>query len=187
LDTVDVESGAKWRAWLSKNHLSSEGVWLVFRRKGHGEPSISCDEAIDEALAYGWIDSIIRKIDDQRYARKFTPRRPGSIWSTLNIQRVNRLKGEGRMTRWGLAAFDKRTGEISQLEKFKTQPLRVPEDLIGALKKNSKAWANFERFTPSYRNSYLMWISSAKRPETRRRRIEEAVLLVSRNVKALLK
>jgi uncharacterized protein YdeI (YjbR/CyaY-like superfamily) len=187
LDTVDVESGAKWRAWLNKNHLISDGVWLVFHRKGHREPSISYDEAMDVALAYGWIDSIIRKIDDQRYARKFTPRRPGSIWSTSNIERVNKLSKEGRMTKWGLAALEKRTGKISQLEKFKTQPIRVPEDLLEALKKNSKAWTNFEQFTPSYRKRYLMWIESAKRPETRRKRIKEAVVLISRNVKALLK
>jgi len=91
------------------------------------------------------------------------------------------------MTKWGLAAFEKRTGETSQLEKFKTQPIQVPEDLLEALKKNSKAWANFEQFTPSYRKRYLMWISSAMRSETRLRRIKEAVALISRNVKGLLK
>jgi uncharacterized protein YdeI (YjbR/CyaY-like superfamily) len=187
LDTVDVESGEEWRAWLRKNHLSSERVWLVFHRKGRGQPSISYDEAMDEALAYGWIDSIIQKIDDQRYARKFTPRRPGSIWSASNIERVNKLKEDNRMTRWGLEAFEKRTQAISLLEKLKTEPLPVPEDLISALKRNKKAWTNFENFTPSYRKRYTMWITAAKQPETRRKRIEEAVVLISRNVKALLK
>jgi uncharacterized protein YdeI (YjbR/CyaY-like superfamily) len=187
LKTLDVEASADWRSWLRKNHATSEEIWLVFHRKTVAKPSISYDDAIDEALAYGWIDSIIKKIDDQNYARKFTPRRPGSIWSRPNIGRVKRLGREGRMTRWGLEAFEKRTGEISLLEKFNTEPIQVPEDLLKALKNNREARANFERFTPSYRKRYLMWISAAKRPETRRRRIDEAVILISRNVKALLK
>ena len=160
---------------------------MVFYKKTIAKTSISYDEAIDEALAYGWIDSIIKKIDDRRYARKFTPRRPGSIWSSPNIERVNRLSREGRMTKWGVEAFEKRTGKISLLEKFKTEPVEIPEDLLEALKQNEVAWANFQHFTPSYRLRYLMWISAAKRPETRSKRIDEAVLLISRNVKALLK
>jgi uncharacterized protein YdeI (YjbR/CyaY-like superfamily) len=187
LKMLDVRSVNEWRAWLNINHLTCEGVWLVFHRKTEGGPSITYDEAIDEALAYGWIDSIIKKIDNQRYARKFTPRRPRSIWSRSNTERVNRLSREGRMTEMGLEAFEKRTSEISLLEKFKSEPIRVPEDLLEALKKNKEAQANFERFTPSYRKRYVMWISAAKRPETRRKRVDEAVLLISRNVKALLK
>jgi uncharacterized protein YdeI (YjbR/CyaY-like superfamily) len=173
--------------WLRENHLSSQGVWLIFQRKTAAIPSISYDEAMDEALAYGWIDSIIREIDEQRYARKFTTRRPGTIWSRPNIKKVNKLSLEGRMTKWGLKAFEKRISEISLLEKFEAEPIHVPEDLLEALKKNSRARASFEKFTPSYRKKYLMWISTAKRLETRRKRIDEAVLLISRNVKVLLK
>jgi uncharacterized protein YdeI (YjbR/CyaY-like superfamily) len=187
LKALDVESAADWRSWLRNNHLSSEGVWLIFHRKQLAEPSISYDEAIEEALAFGWIDSVIKKIDDRRYARKFTPRRPGSIWSSSNIERVNRLSREGRMTKSGLEAFEKRTGKSSLLQKFKTGPIEIPEDLLEALKKNRVAWANFQHFSPSYRKRYLMWISAAKRPETRGRRIDLTVLLISRNVKALLK
>ena len=159
----------------------------MFHKKGSREPSISYDEAIDEALAYGWIDSIIRRIDENRYARKFTPRRPWSIWSKLNIDRVKRLTEEGRMTRRGLAAFEKRTSEISLLEKFNIEGVRIPQDFEDCLRENKKAWRNFERFTPSYRERYLIWISGAKTSETRARRIAEAVVLISRNVKALLK
>lgn len=187
LETIDVESAADWRAWLRNNHLSNEGVWLTFHRKALAKPTLSYEEAIEEALAFGWIDSVIKKIDDRRYARKFTPRRPGSIWSSSNIERVNRLGREGRMTKWGLDVFEKRPDKISLLEKFKTEPIESPKDLLKALKKNRVAWANFQHFTPSYRKRYLMWISGAKRPETRRKRIDEAVLLISRNVKALLK
>ena len=111
LETLEVEDAAQWRSWLAINHQSGEGVWLIFRKKG--AKSLSYDEAIDGALAYGWIDSLIRKIDDTRYARKFTPRKPRSIWSTSNIARVKRLQTEGRMTKWGLEAFAKRTSEDS--------------------------------------------------------------------------
>jgi uncharacterized protein YdeI (YjbR/CyaY-like superfamily) len=113
LKILDVETATEWRSWLRNNHLNSEGIWLVFHRETDAKPSISYDDAIDEALAYGWIDSNIRKLDEQRYARKLTPRRPGSIWSRPNIERVKRLRREGRMTKWGLKAFEKRTAEIS--------------------------------------------------------------------------
>ena len=107
LKMLDARKPRDWRSWLDKNHETEDGVWLVFHKKGSREPSISYDEAIDEALAYGWIDSVIRRIDESRYARKFTPRRPWSIWSKLNIDRVMKLTEEGRMTRWGLTAFEK--------------------------------------------------------------------------------
>lgn len=108
LETLDAGGAAGWRRWLRKNHLVSPGIWLVFYRKESGE-SISYPEALDEALAYGWIDSLIKKLDDRRYARKFTPRRPGSVWSKLNVDRVQELTRGGRTTRWGLAAFEGRS------------------------------------------------------------------------------
>ena len=111
LETLEVEDEAQWRSWLAANHHSSQGVWLVFRKKGM--KSLAYDEAIDGALAYGWIDSLVRKIDDTKYARKFTQRKPWSIWSNLNIARVKRLRAEGRMTKWGLEAFAQRTPEKS--------------------------------------------------------------------------
>jgi uncharacterized protein YdeI (YjbR/CyaY-like superfamily) len=185
LEIVDLTSSASWHSWLDKNHLTKQGAWLVFRK---GSPkSISYGEALDEALAYGWIDSVIKKIDDEKYVRKFTPRRPNSIWSRLNIDRVRRLKKEGRMTRWGLEAYEKRTGEISLLEKFNEEGVKTPKDLEVALAKNKRALEAYERFSPSHRKRYLIWISGAKRPETRVRRIKEAVELISQNVKNLLK
>ncbi len=185
MEMLDVANSAEWRSWLRKNHRTSEEVWLVFHKGG--EPSISYDDALDEALACGWVDSLIRKIDDRRYARKFTSRRPWSIWSKLNLDRVDRLRREGRITRWGLEAYEKRTSEISQAEKVARDGIEAPDDFLEALKANKKAWTNFDKFTPSYRRRYLMWISAAKRPETRKKRIDEAIVLISRNVKALLK
>jgi uncharacterized protein YdeI (YjbR/CyaY-like superfamily) len=185
LDTLEVEDEARWLSWLAANHQSSQGVWLVFRKKG--VKSLSYDEAVDGALAYGWIDSLVRKIDDTRYARKFTPRKPWSIWSSLNIARVKRLRTEGRMTRWGLQAFAKRTPEISALERINAEGMKVPADLEEALRANAKAWSNYEKFARSHRKRYVIWISAAKKPETRERRIAEAVDLISQNVKELLK
>ena len=187
METLDVSTGAEWRSWLDKHHLTKQEIWLVFHRQGSGVPSISYGDALDEALAYGWIDSLIKKIDQEKYARKFTPRKPASIWSSLNVGHVNRLQKEGRMTKWGLEAFAKRTGEISQMEKINAEGVKVPTDLIEALNKNKRARKNFHAFSPSHKKRYLIWISGAKRPETRKKRIGEAVELISRNVKNLLK
>jgi uncharacterized protein YdeI (YjbR/CyaY-like superfamily) len=187
LETLDVSTAAEWHSWLDKHHLAKTEIWLVFHRKESKIPSITYGEALDEALAYGWIDSVIRKINDEKYARKFTPRKPWSIWSSLNVSHVNRLKKEGRMTKWGLEAFAKRTGEISQMERINAEGAKIPRDLTQALKKNKTAWNNFQKFTPSCKKKYLIWISGAKRPETRKKRIDEAVELISRNVKNLLK
>jgi len=187
LETFEAASAAQWRSWLRENHLGSLGVWLVFRKIGSDVQTISYDEALEEALSYGWVDSLIKKLDGRRYARKFTPRRPRSVWSKSNVDRVNKLISERRMTKWGLDSFAKRTSDISLLEKFNLEGVHIPQDLEEALKANKRAWTNFERFGESYRKRYLIWIEGAKRPETRKRRVAEAVELISRNVKALLK
>lgn len=184
LKTLQVPKQSAWRSWLEKNHDKTDEVWLIFLKKDSGERSISYEEALDEALAYGWIDSVIKKIEDKRFVRKFTPRRPRSIWSKLNIARIEKLIGEGRMTPWGLAAFEKRASQISLLEKFNAEGVRIPQD---SLRRSNKARENFERFSRSYRKKYLVWISGARTPKTRAKRIAEAVVLISRNVKVLLK
>jgi uncharacterized protein YdeI (YjbR/CyaY-like superfamily) len=187
LKTLDAEGAEGWHGWLETHHLDSPGVWLVFYRQGLGAKSISYAEAVDAALAYGWIDSMIKRLDGRRYARKFTPRRPGSIWSNLNIERVQALIHEGKMTRWGLEAFEGRTGKVSLLERFNAGEVAVPIEFEAALRKNKRAWSNYQRMAPSHRKRYLLWISGAKKPATRERRIAEAVRLVARNVKDLLK
>jgi len=190
LGLLDVPKASDWRRWLRENHLTSRGVWLVYHRSSSGVQSISYDESVDEALAVGWIDSVIRRIDGEKYARKFTPRRPGSVWSKSNIDRVERLRREGKMTRWGVESFAKRTGRVSLLEKFNARGARgaeVPEDFEEALRGNAQAWANFQRMAPSHRKRYLLWIAGAKKAETRQRRVAEAVVLIGRNVKDLMK
>ena len=185
LEVLDVTDAKGWRAWLRSNHLAKKGVWLVFHKGGM--PSITYDDALDGALAYGWIDSVIKKLDEARYARRFTPRRPGSVWSALNVGRISRLRREGRMTKWGLRAFSERSAETSSLEKFDSGELPFPKDLERALRRNNRAWANYLQMAPNHRKRYFVWVSDAKRPETRERRIAEAVRLIASNVKDLLK
>ena len=187
METLDVDGAPGWHSWLQKRHLISPGVWLVFHKGARGPHSITYDEALDEALAFGWIDSIIRKVDDEKYVRKFTPRRPDSIWSQLNIGRVARLKREGRMTEWGLEAFSKRTSEVSLLESYNSGRIGVSAEFEAALRKNKKAWANYQGMGPSHRKRYAIWIAGAKKPATKKRRIEEAVRLVEDGVRNLLK
>ncbi|HXW95883.1 MAG TPA: YdeI/OmpD-associated family protein [Nitrososphaerales archaeon] len=187
MEEFDPGGPAGWVHWLREHHLDRQGVWLIFHRQNTGTKSISYSESLDGALAYGWIDSIIRKLDDTRYARKFTPRRPGSVWSKSNSERVQELLRQGKMTRWGLDAYEKRNGEVSLLERFSKGEVAVPAEFEAALRLNQRAWKNYQRMAPSYRRRYLLWISGAKRPETRRKRIAEAVQLIAENSKDLLK
>ena len=169
------------------NHHSENGVWLVFYKKRTGKQGISYEGAIDEAICFGWIDSLVKRIDEEKYAQKFTPRKPGSKWSKLNIERMRRLQSQGRMTRLGLEAYSNRSRERPFAETFKTRKLQIPGDFEKALRRNKKAWKNFQNFGLSHRRNYLLWIGEAKKPETRRKRINEAISLIANDVKSLLK
>jgi uncharacterized protein YdeI (YjbR/CyaY-like superfamily) len=186
MKTFYAKTPNEWRGWLDRNHLLEREVWLIFYKKDAGEPCIDYDDAVGWALCYGWIDSIIKRIDDKKYTRKFTPRKSGSIWSKSNIERVNRLIKEGKMTEHGMALFEKRN-KVSFAEKFKAKELPFPPEFLDAIKKNRQAWQNFQKFAPSHKRQYQMWITSAKKADTRERRIKEAVNLIGENVKSLLK
>jgi uncharacterized protein YdeI (YjbR/CyaY-like superfamily) len=187
LDILHVSERREWRRWLEANHETKKAIWLLFYKKHTDKPNISYEDAIEEALAFGWVDGMVRRIDNRRYRLRFTPRRSGSIWSRLNIARVEKLLREGRMTKQGMVAFERRADKVSLAEQFKVDEPPVPEDFLAALERNKKASENFGRFAPSYRKRYLMWLTSARTPETRKRRIKEAVDLIARNVKNLLK
>ena len=187
MKTVQVRTADEWERWLKMHHLQKREIWLVYLRGSTGSASISYEESVERALAYGWVDSLVRRIDSTRYARKFTPRRPGSVWSRTNIERAERLKSQGRMTLWGLEAYETKTEKKSMAERLNKVELRVPNDLAVALREDSNSSANFKRLSPSRRKRYLMWIAAAKRKETRRKRVEEAAELIARNVKDLLK
>jgi uncharacterized protein YdeI (YjbR/CyaY-like superfamily) len=172
--TLDARSGEQWRKWLARHHDSASEVWLVFHKRHTGRLSIAYDDAVDEALCFGWIDSLIMRLDDDRYARKFTPRRPDSRWSTSNRKRYAQLKASGRLTPAGLKrAPTDRSGDAPR-----PSPSKVPQYIQQALRSRPAALSYFESLAPSYRRMYIAWIDSARRQETKTRRLQEAIALL---------
>lgn len=178
----------QWRDWLSENHAAKAGIWLVFYKKETSRLTIEYEAAVEEALCFGWIDSIIKKIDAARYARKFTPRSDKSKWSQLNKKRANKMIKEGRMTEVGLAKIKvaKKTG-LWDKDPRPQISLDIPPEFAKALARNKKAKESFDKLAPSYRKYYIGWIAMAKRPETKKRRIEESIALLEKGQKLGLK
>jgi uncharacterized protein YdeI (YjbR/CyaY-like superfamily) len=187
--TLYVTNRDEWRAWLADHYESEIEVWLVYYKKHSGRPRIPYDHAVEEALCFGWIDSIVKKIDDQKFAQKFTPRKDFTNWSALNIRRVRKLIKEGLMTKAGLAKIDQAVlDKDSQAKQSLKKPgLRLPRSIKQALIACPRAWENFQNLAPSYRRLYVAWIMDAKKDETRRRRLQEAVALLEQNKKLGLK
>ena len=174
-----------WRAWLAENHDREREVWLVYSKAHTGKPRIKYEEAVEEALCFGWIDSIVRRLDDDSYAQKFTPRKARSTWSALNRRRVAKLIREGRMTKPGLAKLTDpvavgRGGEEAKAGNRREEPA-LPAAMMRELRANEAAWAFFGRLAPSYRRNYIGWVMAAKREETRFRRLREAISLLAQN------
>ncbi len=173
LERVPVAGRSQLRAWLAANHESSPGIWLVTYKKATGLPAPSYNDVVEEALCFGWIDSTTRTVGGEKVELLLTPRRPHSTWSASNKRRVERLLAAGLMTPAGLAAVEvaRRNGSWSLLDAV--ERLEIPADLAAALAATPPAAANFDRFTPSVRKQTLRWVISAKRPQTRERRIAE--------------
>jgi len=187
MEFVRAKNRAEWRRWLADNHLAGTEAWLLFYKKDSGKASVSYDEAVEEALCFGWIDGILRRVDEESYAQRFTPRRAGSRWSRSNLERMERMVEAGAVTEAGLKAFASRSPERPDAERLASSLEEVPWELESALGRNPVARRNFELFSPGHRRRYVLWIVSAKRAETRERRIREAVLLIEKNVKELMK
>ena len=183
LKTLDVRNCEQWREWLAKHHDSESEVWLVFHKRQTGRPSIAYDEAVDEALCFGWIDSLIKRLDDDRYARKFTPRKPDSRWSTANHKLHAQLRASGRLTRAGL----KRAPTDRSYNAPRPAPSKVPQYIQQALRSRPAAWSYFQGLAPSYRRMYIGWIDSAMRQETKTRRLQEAIRLLAAGKKLGMK
>jgi uncharacterized protein YdeI (YjbR/CyaY-like superfamily) len=171
---------ASWRKWFKEHGATETEVWLVYYKAGSDKPCISYGDSLEEALCFGWVDSIIQKIDEEKYARKFNPRRKGSQWSDLNKHLAAKLVKEGRMTQAGLSKIDFSLAE-APAARPKRPELPLPEWLKAALMTSSKAWENFCILTPSNRRNFIGWISEAKKEETRLRRIQEAIGRLERN------
>ena len=180
----------EWRNWLEKNHSTSDEIWLIYYKKVSGKPRISYNDAVEEALCFGWIDGKIRRINEDYYIQRFTPRRPGSRWSKYNIDRVQKLIKECRMQPEGLEAFKKalEKPELIYDNKSDGEPA-IPDDLMDSFRKGfSKLLEiivvdNFVKFSPSIRRLYIEWLNSAKKSETRPRRIEKIISFAEKNIR----
>ena len=183
---VTVRTREEWRAWLERHHTQEESIWLVRFKKGSGEPALSWDDAVDEALCFGWIDSAVRKLDDARTLLLMSPRRAGSNWSAYNKAKVERLIRDGRMTPAGMAKIEaaRRDGTWSFLDDV----MAVPDDLAAALRRARVSVEAFEQaVSPSMRRGWLENLKMAKRPETRAKRIEAIVAQVGERLAAKAK
>ncbi|MHC4226805.1 MAG: YdeI/OmpD-associated family protein [Planctomycetota bacterium] len=179
---------SQWRDWLSRHHAAETGIWLIFYKKGTSKPTIQYEAAVEEALCFGWIDSIIKRIDAVKYVRKFTPRKDSSNWSELNKKRAAKMIKEGKMTDTGLARIQaaKKTGLWDQDGRPQIS-FDVPPEFAKALARNKKAKKNFDKLAASYRKHYIGWIAAAKRPETKKRRIDESIALLEKGKKLGMK
>jgi len=164
-----------WRKWLAKNHEKSPGIWLIYYKKQSGKSRVAYEDAVEEALCFGWIDSTARPGNEDYYLQLFTPRKDKSVWSALNKSRVEQLIAEGWMTEAGLKKIEtaKRNGQWNSLDEVES--LTIPSDLQKALSRSKKAMAFFEGQAKSTRKATLQWLATAKRKETRAARIKEIV------------
>ena len=179
-----VTDRIEWRKWLEKNHKTLEEVWLRYYKKPSGKPRIPYVDAVEEALCFGWIDGKIKRINDDYFIQRFTPRRPGSRWSKYNIDRVKKLMEQGQMKPAGLKAFEEsvRKPHLVYDDRRDGNP-EIPDDLLKELKKNKSALKNFNTFSQSSRRIFIEWLNSAKKPETRIRRITRIIDLSEKNIK----
>jgi uncharacterized protein YdeI (YjbR/CyaY-like superfamily) len=165
-----------FRAWLRLHHASQRELWVGYHKKATGKPSMTWQESVDEALCYGWIDGRRKRVDDERYMIRFTPRRPGSVWSAVNVARVAELEKRRKMRAAGRKAFETRREDRSGIYSYEQREQAVfdaPSERRFRMKK--RAWANFEAMPRSYRQAVIRWVMTAKREETRERRLAQLI------------
>ena len=182
LITLHLRTRKEWRSWLAEHHASSLGVWFVFYKSHTGQKSVSYEDMVREALCFGWIDSLVKRLDNDRYAIKVTPRQPTSKWSSLNRKRWVELKAAGLLMASGLAA-------APTDNTYAAKPVipALPRYIAKAFQEDTNAWEFFQGLAPSYRRYFVAWIHTAKRPETRDKRIRESIRLLASRKKLGLK
>lgn len=183
-ERVQIESRNEWRAWLEKNHERQNGIWLVTFKKHCGDKYVSYNDVVEEALCFGWIDSLPRKLDEERTMLWMSPRKPGSAWSKLNKERVEKMTGARLMHLAGEETVEaaKQDGSWQALDPI--EALEIPPDLEAAFASYPSAQQNFEGFPRSVKRGILEWISNTKNPQTRAKRIEETARLAEKNIRA---
>jgi uncharacterized protein YdeI (YjbR/CyaY-like superfamily) len=179
-NTLYLSKRDEWRSWLEEHHHHKKEVWLVYYRASTGQPGLNYDDSVEEPLCFGWIDSVIKKIDHEKYARKFTPRRAGSKWSASNKRRVLRMIEAGCMTPAGIGKVDFALNEVKeQVEPGMERPiLALSEGLRQTLMESVKAWQMFNRLPASQQRQYIGWIMDAKKTESRQRRVKEVITML---------
>lgn len=176
METVLAADRIEWRRWLAKNGARRSEIWLVFYKKSSGKQSVSYDEAVEEALCFGWVDGRKKKLDQECYVFRFTPRKAKSAWSKSNLERVERLITEGRMTPAGLKLY-----HAADRRETPPMPTALPKALEQKFREQPTAWANYEKATRGYRRITAGWVASAKRPETQIKRLEKLIEFSARN------
>ncbi|HEX6422160.1 MAG TPA: YdeI/OmpD-associated family protein [Acidimicrobiales bacterium] len=184
LERIHPETRPEWRAWLETHHDTSPGVWVVLWRAATGKGRVTYDDLVEEAVCFGWIDGRANTLDDERSMLMMTRRKPTSAWARSNKERVQRLTAEGRMTDAGLRAIEAAKANGSWTFLDDVDALVMPDDLLAALARDEQAQRYFDAFPPSAKKMILYWIKSAKRPDTRRRRIADTVRLAAQNIRA---
>lgn len=181
--TYAAPNREEWRKWLEANHAIASEIWLVYYKKHTGVPSITYAEAVEEALCFGWIDSVQKRLDDEKSAQRFTPRKNAANWSDLNKRRVAKLFRQGKMTPAGMAKLNFDPTEVSEEEPPTPPEPEIPDYFLQALSANLQAETNFQNMPPSQKRYYMNWITDAKKPETRQKRITQALSMLEQNKK----
>ena len=183
---IVFETAGKFRAWLRAHHARESALLVCIRKAGSSRTGITYAEALDEALCYGWVDSLIKRLDDDRFARKFTPRKPDSRWSEVNRKRYAGLKALGRLKPPGIARAPGARGSAPKPKRVEL-PAKLPSYIEVALRKHPVARRNYNALSPAHQRRYFAWIASAKREETRMKRLDEAIRMLTRGVELGLK
>lgn len=178
------KNAAAWREWLKHNHDASTGVYLIFYKVSSDKESMRWEEAVKEALCFGWIDSTVKKLDHERRRQYFCPRKPKSVWSKLNKSYIVELIAENKMHESGSLKMIAAIKDGSWTALDDVENLIIPQDLQTAFNKAPQAFQNYQNFSPSYRKSYLYWLNQAKRETTREKRITEIIRLCNENIKS---
>lgn len=178
-DTIKPKDSEDWRRWLESNHDRASGVWLIFYRKSSGKRTFTYEEAVEEALSFGWIDSLVNRLDEERYKQLFSHRQKGSTWARSNKERVARLIEQGRMTPAGMAKVEEAKKDGSWNRYDQVEDMVMPADLITALDANAEAKRSFAGFSDAAKRQFLFWLATSKWPETRDRRIVDIVRLAA--------
>ena len=178
--TVSPKSRAAWRGWLERHHARRDEIWLRDHKKHTGKATVSYDEAVEEALCFGWIDGRVKRVDDERHMQRFTPRRKGSVWSVVNLRRFARLVEQGLVTEAGHVAGPKAGTKVAVVSWLR--PDVIPEAVERRIGQNKLALKNLKAMAASYRKHFVHFIDSAKRPETRERRAQIAIALLEQNI-----